>query len=61
MKHPCLQFLGEKRDYQIFVFGIHENEEPESDQVQFVTFEETEQTYQALFRAARIDYQFHAY
>jgi len=46
MKHPCLQFLGEKRDYQIFVFGIHANKEPESDQIQFVTFEETEQTYQ---------------
>ena len=46
MKHPYLQFLGEKRDYQIFVSGIHANKEPESDQIQFVTFEETEQTYQ---------------
>ena len=46
MKHLCLQLLGEKKDSQIFVFGIHADKEPESDQVQFINFEETEQTYQ---------------
>ena len=46
MKHLCLQLLGEKKDSQIFVFGIRADKEPESDQVQFVNFEETEQTYQ---------------
>ena len=45
MKHLCLQPLREKKDSQIFVCWIRADKEPESNQVQFVNFEETEQKY----------------